>query len=132
MPTLTGQLMALFLSTQDHTNSFVKFLAMCSGYGQEWLRKNFESWDTKTILSKSVEGFLVIIWSLHNKKMSFCYQNCWPTVRRNCSSDREKLLKFEVIQTVKGQSNFWYQNAFLTCSWMFLIDRTIRIQIAKN
>ena len=46
----------------------------------------------------------------------------WPTVRKKCSSDREKLLKFEVegrefakflrsleqfIQTVKGQNNFW-------------------------
>jgi hypothetical protein len=43
-------------------------------------------------------------------------------VRKNCSSDREKLLKFEAegqefanslrsqeqsIQTVKGQNNFW-------------------------
>ena len=46
----------------------------------------------------------------------------WPTVRKNCSSDREILLKFEAegreftkilrsleqfIQTVKGQNNFW-------------------------
>ena len=46
----------------------------------------------------------------------------WPTVRKNCSSDREKFLKFEAegrefskilrsleqfIQTVKGQNNFW-------------------------
>ena len=46
----------------------------------------------------------------------------WPTVRKNCSSDREKYLKFEAegqefsnilrsleqfIQTVKGQNNFW-------------------------
>ena len=46
----------------------------------------------------------------------------WPTVRKNCSSDREKLLKFEAegrkfakflrsleqfVQTVKGQNNFW-------------------------
>ena len=46
----------------------------------------------------------------------------WPTVRKNCSNDREKLLKFEAegrefakflrsleqfIQTVKGQNNFW-------------------------
>jgi hypothetical protein len=45
----------------------------------------------------------------------------WPTVRKNCSSDRKKLLKFEAegrefakflrsleqfIQTVKGQNNF--------------------------
>ena len=46
----------------------------------------------------------------------------WPTVRKNCSSDREKLLKFEAVgrefaknlrsleqfsQTVTGQNNFW-------------------------
>ena len=45
----------------------------------------------------------------------------WPTVRKNCSNDREKLLKFEaegrefakilrsleqLIQTVKGQNNY--------------------------
>ena len=48
---------------------------------------------------------------------------------KNCSSDREKLLKFKAkllrslgqfIQIVKGQNNFWQQNAFLTCSWRFL------------
>ena len=57
--------------------------------------------------------------------MVFCYQNCSdlrPTVRKNCSSDREKLVKFKAegreyatflrsleqfIQTVKGQNNFW-------------------------
>ena len=48
-------------------------------------------------------------------------------MRKKCSSDREKLLKFEAdggefakflrsleqfIQPVKGQNNFWYQNAF--------------------
>ena len=58
-------------------------------------------------------------------------------MRKNCSSDRGKLLKFEAkdgefsnflrsleqfIQTVKGQNNFWQQNAFLTCSWRFLIS----------
>ena len=46
----------------------------------------------------------------------------WPTVKTNCSGDREKLLKFEAecwefvkilrsleqfIQTVKGQNNSW-------------------------
>ena len=65
-------------------------------------------------------------------------------MRKNCSSDREKLLKFEAegrefanflrsleqfIQTMKGQNNFWQQNAFLTCSWRFLI---IAIQIGKK
>ena len=59
----------------------------------------------------------------------------WPTVRKNCSSDQEKLWKFKAegrefanflrsleqfIQTVKGQNNFWWQNVFLTCSWRFL------------
>ena len=54
---------------------------------------------------------------------------------KKCSNDREKLLKFEgegrefskflrsvkqFIPTLKGQNNFWYQNAFLTCSWKFL------------
>ena len=49
------------------------------------------------------------------------------TVRKNCSNDRENLLKFEAecrefatflrsqeqfIQAVKGQNNFWWQNAF--------------------
>jgi hypothetical protein len=51
-------------------------------------------------------------------------------VRKNCSSGRKKILKFEAegrefskslrsleqfIQTSKGQNNFWEQNAFLTC-----------------
>ena len=46
----------------------------------------------------------------------------WPTVRKNCSGDQEKLLKFnakrqefakslrsteQFIQTVKVQNNFW-------------------------
>ena len=46
----------------------------------------------------------------------------WPTVKKNCSSDGEKLLKVEAeggefakflrslehfFQTVKGQNNFW-------------------------
>ena len=54
-------------------------------------------------------------------EMVFCYQNC-STVRKNCSSNQEKLLKFEAegqefakilrsleqfIQTVKGQNIFW-------------------------
>ena len=43
----------------------------------------------------------------------------WPTLRKNCSSDRENVLKFEAefakilrslehfVRTVKGQNNFW-------------------------
>ena len=56
-------------------------------------------------------------------KMVFCYKKLfWPIARKNCSSDREKILKFEAegrefakilrsleqfVQTVKGQNNFW-------------------------
>ena len=51
----------------------------------------------------------------------------WPTVRKNCSSDREELLKFEAegqefanflrshekfIQTVQAQYNFWNKMLF--------------------
>ena len=51
----------------------------------------------------------------------------WPNVRHNCSSDQEKLLKFETedrefanilrsleqfIQTVKGLNNFWVTECF--------------------
>ena len=56
----------------------------------------------------------------YSPKMVFCYQNCSDLLwEKNCSSDWEKLLKFEAegqefaksleqfIQTVKGQNNFW-------------------------
>ena len=61
-------------------------------------------------------------------------------VRKKCSSDREKLLKFKVegrefakilrsleqfVQTVKDQNSFWHQDAFLTCSWRFLISNKL-------
>ena len=54
--------------------------------------------------------------------MVFSSKLFWPTVRKNCFRDREKLLKFEAedqefpkflrsleqfIQTVKGQKKFW-------------------------
>ena len=71
-------------------------------------------------------------------------------MRKNCSRYREELLKFEAegrefanflrsleqfIHTVKGQNNIWKQNAFLTCSWRFLISNEleqIRIQMRKK
>ena len=61
-------------------------------------------------------------------------------MRKNCSSDQEKLLKFEAegrefakflrsleqfIQTVKGPNNCWQQNVFLSCSWRFLISNNL-------
>ena len=56
-------------------------------------------------------------------------------MRKKCSGDGEKLLKFKAegrefakilrsleqfIRTVKGENNFWQPKAFLTCSWRFL------------
>ena len=75
----------------------------------------------------------------------------WPIVRKNCSSDREKLLKFEAegwefkkilrsqeqfIQTVKERSEQFlltecFFNLFLEVSKIWQI-RTIRIQIGKK
>ena len=34
--------------------------------------------------------------------------------------------KEQFIQTVKGQNNFWQQDAFLTCSWRFLISNKLK------
>ena len=69
----------------------------------------------------------------------------WPTVKKKCSSNQEKLLKFkgegweclisfeQFDRTVKGQNNFWLQNAFL---YLFLevsqTWKTRTIQIRKK
>ena len=37
---------------------------------------------------------------------------------REFAKDLRSLEQF--VRTVKGQDNFWSQNAFLTCSWRFL------------
>ena len=69
--------------------------------------------------------------------MVFSYQNFSGLLReKNVLVIEKKLLKFsafslkfakllrsqeQFIQTVKGQNNFWKQNAFLTYSWRFVI-----------
>ena len=64
--------------------------------------------------------------------MVFCYQNCSDRLRKNCSSDREKIVlvieknfaNFESTRTICSNSErseqFLIQNVFLTCSWKFL------------
>ena len=54
---------------------------------------------------ETLEGnYCVFKFPKKKKPIVFCYQNCyrillpklfWPTVRINCSCDREKVLKFE-------------------------------------
>ena len=68
-------------------------------------------------------------------------------MRRNCSSDREKLFKFEaegrefanflrsleqLIRPVKGQTNFRNRIFFLTFSWGFLKSDTSKSKLEKN
>ena len=63
----------------------------------------------------------IFFWSFFRNGILFP-KLIWPTVRKKCSSDREKHLKFKTegqefakffrsleqfIQTVKGQNNFW-------------------------
>ena len=87
------------------------------------------------------------------KHNGICYQNCSDQLwEKNCSSDREKLLKFEdegrefakilysleqFIQTVKGQNNFWYSVSKLSAiSLEFqkfcLITRTFFLTVGQN
>ena len=77
--------------------------------------------DVRTLyIFSRILNFLFVIVSA--RKWYFVTKLFWPTVRKNCSSDREKLLKFEAegwefakflrsleqfIQTVKGQNRFW-------------------------
>ena len=67
-----------------------------------------------TKLKKQTVQFKKYKW-LETTALKFSYINdillpklFWPTVRKNCSSDREFLRSLEqFIQTVKGQNNFW-------------------------
>ena len=47
--------------------------------------------------------------------------------KKNVLVIEKKLLRSleQSIQTVKGQNNIWKQNAFLTCSWRFLISNKL-------
>ena len=55
-------------------------------------------------------------------------------MRKNCSSDREKLLKFEaegrqfatIYSNSEGSEQFLVTECFLTCSWRFLITNKLK------
>ena len=38
----------------------------------------------------------------------------------------------QFILTAKVQNNFWSQNAFLTCSWRFLISNILELRLEKK
>ena len=94
--------------------SYIRSIAFFKGL---WMIYTFY----KVFLSIQV---LWMSWIWYCVTIVFCYQNCsdLSTLRKNCSSDREKLLKFKAvggefenilrsfeqfIQTVKGRNNFW-------------------------
>ena len=69
--------------------------------------------------------------------LSKCFR---PTVKKKCSSEREKLSEFKAegrefatflrslekcIQKVKGQNNFGNRMSFLTFSWRFFISHRL-------
>ena len=69
-----------------------------------------------------LSDFTWILFCLRFENGIFLPKLFWPTVRKNCSSDRKKLLKFEAegqdfarflrsleqfVQTMKGKNNFW-------------------------
>ena len=41
-----------------------------------------------------------------------CPKFFWPSLRKNCYSDHEKLLVEQYFQTLKAQYNFWYRTVF--------------------
>ena len=83
----------------------------------------------------------VVYWYIVSK----IAKKFWPTVRKNCSSDQEKCLKFDCDSEGHDFSKFLKpleqfiskvkcQYSFLKCSWRFQIwyIRTIVIQIGKK
>ena len=101
------------------------------------MRLGFFHWNKTQVRAWNVFLSNVILFYV---QMVFCLQIVLTNWEKNGSRDREKLLKFETegqefakflrsqeqfIQTVKGQNNFWKQNAFLTCSWRILISKKI-------
>ena len=91
------------------------------------LQLKFEIWEKSLCNNriKTQESWQIKIFVVHPAFVTngiLLPKLFWPTVRKNCSNDWEKLLKFEAegrefakflrsleqfIQTVKGQNNFW-------------------------
>ena len=93
-------------------------------------------YDFDFIYSLLANNYSILV--LGFREMVFCFKNCFDllsTVRKNCSSDREKLLKFEsegrefskklrslgtICLNSERFEQFWKENYFLIYSWRFL------------
>ena len=103
-------------------------IVWCLGHESK-IRFQFGSWEnsvkpyTSNGQSANVFWWLILAWEVRGAAMVFCYQNYSDLLRKKCSWDRDKLLKFEAegqkfvkclrsleqfIPTVQGQNNFWY------------------------
>ena len=78
------------------------------------LKENRDSFYLTSVTRKTSNYYIVEKVTL-DQNMVFCYKNCSDLLW-------EKILRWlkQFVQIVKGQYNFWQQNAFLTCSWRFL------------
>ena len=107
-----------FLSYMSHT-----FFANLSNERKKKEKKETTAFDTQLFKDKFCFWELnEFFYSKVNRNGILLPKLFWRTVRKNCSSGGEKLLKFEAeglkfanfvrsreqfIQTVKGQNNYW-------------------------
>ena len=94
----------------------------------------YVSTKTNSVLPENEDKNTLIEWIIQNsEKLVFCYPKLfWPSARKICSGDREKLLKFtaEFTKWLRAQDQFIRtvkcQNNFLTCSWKFLRSKSLK------
>ena len=83
------------------TNAFY----LSSFFLSKWhvISMNFIIWSVKNSFERGMHNFLVGWHGWHSILINYLYHTngilfpklCWPSVRKKCSSDREKRLKFE-------------------------------------
>ena len=83
------------LRTKQPITSWAARISSKSGLSGS--RKLSDTWSTTAFLSclRSTLVLVSICWKIKNKHGILFPKLFWPTVRKNCSRDREKLLKFE-------------------------------------
>ena len=119
---LKGCLILLRIKWGLNTFGFKCFSGLCICYLSDFILNDRQQ-NTKRRWKRRWQKFRTYeaVCSCEQPKMVFC-KLFWPTVRKSCSSDREKHLKFEAegrgfskflrllkqfIQTVNGQNIFW-------------------------
>ena len=71
----------------------------------KWIQKLKLKWVIKLPMGGQIQNWFIGGWNIPTSVFSILLPKLfWPTVRKNCSSDRENLLRWlkQFIQTVKG------------------------------